>query len=75
SVLSTLDPKMKKNREKSCLSDSELKMLLTDADSDRVNQAMLYEAIDKVLNNLKNYYPYSSPFQKKVNQKEAPDYN
>ncbi|CAG8663537.1 17574_t:CDS:10 [Cetraspora pellucida] len=45
------------------------------ADSDRVNQAMLYEAIDKVLNNLKNYYPYSSPFQKKVNQKEAPDYN
>ncbi|CAG8673949.1 2144_t:CDS:10 [Gigaspora margarita] len=75
SVLSALDPKMKKNREKSRLSDSELKMLLTDADSDRVNQAMLYEAIDKVLNNLKNYYPYSSPFQKKVNQKEAPDYN
>jgi len=45
------------------------------ADPNLVGRAELYEAMDSVLNALKAYSEYSSPFLKKVSAKEAPDYH
>ncbi|CAG8440791.1 7097_t:CDS:10 [Funneliformis mosseae] len=84
------DPKMRylveaieKNRGASRMMDEEIVSTLTEirslgskyADPNLVGRAELYEAIDSVLNALKSYSEYSSPFLKKVSSKEAPDYN
>ncbi|CAG8473486.1 2051_t:CDS:10 [Diversispora eburnea] len=61
---------------------NQLQLLLSDIeavgskwkDANRVGQAQLYEAAEFVLNTLRGYTPYCDPFQKKVVQKEAPDY-
>ena len=62
--------------------ESELFLLLSQvrgigskwSNPDRIGQAELYEAINSVLNSLKNYTEHSVPFLKKVNPKDAPDY-
>ncbi|GBB87351.1 hypothetical protein RclHR1_01380013 [Rhizophagus clarus] len=83
------DPKMRylveaieKNRGASKMLDEEIVNTLTEvrslgskyADPNYVGRAELYEAIESVLNALKAYSEYSSPFLKKVSAKEAPDY-
>ncbi|PKK71409.1 hypothetical protein RhiirC2_744672 [Rhizophagus irregularis] len=83
------DPKMRylveaieKNRGASKMLDEEIVNTLTEvrslgskyADPNYVGRAELYEAIESVLNALKAYSEYSSPFLKKVAAKEAPDY-
>src|SRR6266511_2956909 len=63
--------------------ESELFLLLSQvrgigskwSNPDRIGQAELYEAINSVLNSLKNYTEHSVPFLKKVNPKDAPDYH
>ncbi|KAI8055791.1 hypothetical protein BDF22DRAFT_741079 [Syncephalis plumigaleata] len=44
------------------------------ASDDRVNQEELYDAIEHVLEQLKNYRPHSVPFLTKVSRRDAPDY-
>ncbi|TPX67737.1 hypothetical protein SpCBS45565_g03643 [Spizellomyces sp. 'palustris'] len=42
--------------------------------SENIGQEDLYEALEKVLNDLKNYTAHSFPFLKPVAKREAPDY-
>ncbi|OAR02348.1 hypothetical protein LLEC1_03372 [Akanthomyces lecanii] len=44
------------------------------ASEDNVNQEDLYEALEKVLTELKAHTEYSTPFLTRVNKREAPDY-
>ena len=44
------------------------------ASEDKVGQEELYEAAEKVLNELRGMTEHSGPFLTKVNKKEAPDY-
>ncbi|KAI7863084.1 hypothetical protein BDF14DRAFT_1847660 [Spinellus fusiger] len=70
------------NRLQTSLSDRELQNLLSDfrphrskwANDERPGQEELYEACEKVLNDLKNYTEHSTPFLNKVSKREAPDY-
>ncbi|RCH96339.1 Transcriptional activator spt7, partial [Rhizopus stolonifer] len=67
------------NRDKTALSDRELKSLLLDVKSKskwngKSAQEDLYEACEKVLTELKNYTEHSFPFLTKVSKREAPDY-
>ncbi|KAK4516715.1 Nucleolar GTP-binding protein 1 [Mucor velutinosus] len=70
------------NREKTNLTDRELRNLLLDvkphkskwANDDKVGQEDLYEACEKLLTDLKNYTEHSTPFLTKVSKREAPDY-
>ncbi|CAO3619766.1 unnamed protein product [Mucor hiemalis] len=70
------------NRNKTSLSDRELRNLLSEvkphrskwANEDKVGQEDLYEACEKVLTDLKNYTEHSTPFLSKVNKRDAPDY-
>lgn len=39
-----------------------------------MGQAELYEALEKVIFQLKGFAPHSIPFLQKVNRKEVPDY-
>ena len=41
---------------------------------ERIGQEQLYEEMDKILQELRNYAPYSGPFLNRVSKKEAPDY-
>ncbi|KAL0082086.1 hypothetical protein F4703DRAFT_1739277, partial [Phycomyces blakesleeanus] len=70
------------NRQQTSLSDRDLQNLLSDfrphrskwANDERPGQEELYEACEKVLNDLKNYTEHSTPFLNKVSKREAPDY-
>ncbi|KAI8376113.1 uncharacterized protein BYT42DRAFT_614896 [Radiomyces spectabilis] len=70
------------NRDKMDLTDRELRNLLSDlrpnrskwASDDKIGQEELYEALEKVLNSLKNYTEHSMPFLNKVSKRDAPDY-
>ena len=70
------------NRDKVAASDTELRSLMSEvrknrskwASEDKVGQEELYEAAEKVLNELKAMTEHSGPFLTKVNKKEAPDY-
>ncbi|KAG6011048.1 hypothetical protein E4U21_000079 [Claviceps maximensis] len=63
-------------------SDAELRMLMNEvrknrskwASEENVNQEELYEALEKVLTELKAHTEYSTPFLTRVNKREAPDY-
>lgn len=69
-------------REQVNASDAELRLLMKEvrknrskwASEDNVNQEELYEALDKVLTELKAHTEYSTPFLKQVNKRDAPDY-
>lgn len=45
------------------------------ASEEKVGQEELYEAAEKVLNEIKGMTEYSGPFLTKVNEKEVPDYS
>lgn len=47
---------------------------LIEANEDRIGQEQLYEALEKLLNDLKNYTEHSTPFLKPVQKREAPNY-
>ncbi|KAI1377997.1 hypothetical protein F4677DRAFT_414136 [Hypoxylon crocopeplum] len=63
-------------------SDAELRSLMNEvrknrskwANEENVNQEELYEALEKVLTELKAHTEYSTPFLQRVNKKDAPDY-
>ncbi|KJZ76793.1 hypothetical protein HIM_03670 [Hirsutella minnesotensis 3608] len=63
-------------------SDAELRLLMNEvrknrskwASEENVNQEELYEALEKVLNDLKAHTEYSTPFLTRVNKRDAPDY-
>jgi transcriptional activator SPT7 len=43
-------------------------------DPNRIGQVELYEALDKVLSELKSFMPHSAPFLQRVSKKQVPDY-
>ena len=63
-------------------SDADLRSLMNEvrknrskwANEDQVGQEELYEALEKVLSELKAHTEYSTPFLTRVNKREAPDY-
>ncbi|KAI1280209.1 bromodomain-containing protein [Xylaria sp. FL0933] len=63
-------------------SDAELRSLMNEvrknrskwASEENVNQEELYEALEKVLTELKAHTEYSTPFLTRVNKRDAPDY-
>lgn len=69
-------------REKVKASDAELRHLMNEvrknrskwANEENVNQEELYEALEKVLTELKAHTEYSTPFLQRVNKRDAPDY-
>lgn len=64
-------------------SDAELRTLMNEvrknrskwASEENVNQEELYEALDKVLTELKAHTEYSTPFLQRVNKRDVPDYH
>lgn len=71
---------MKRERVKA--SDAELRLLMNEvrknrskwASEENVGQEELYEALEKVLSELKAHTEYSTPFLNRVNKRDAPDY-
>lgn len=63
-------------------SDAELRLLMNEvrknrskwASEENVNQEELYEALEKVLTELKAHTEYSTPFLNRVNKRDAPNY-
>jgi transcriptional activator SPT7 len=63
-------------------SDAELRYLMNEvrknrskwASEENVGQEELYEALEKVLSELKAHTEYSTPFLNRVNKRDAPDY-
>jgi transcriptional activator SPT7 len=63
-------------------SDAELRLLMNEvrknrskwASEENVNQEELYEAVEKVLTELKAHTEYSTPFLTRVNKRDAPNY-
>lgn len=63
-------------------SDAELRLLMNEvrknrskwASEENINQEELYEALEKVLTELKAHTEYSTPFLTRVNKRDAPDY-
>ena len=43
-------------------------------DPNRIGQVELYEALEKVLTELKSFLPHSAPFLQRVSKKHVPDY-
>ena len=62
--------------------DAELRSLMNEvrknrskwASEENVGQEELYEAVEKVLSELKAHTEYSTPFLQRVNKRDAPDY-
>jgi transcriptional activator SPT7 len=71
---------MKRDQVKA--SDAELRLLMNEvrknrskwASEENINQEELYEALEKVLTELKAHTEYSTPFLTRVNKRDAPDY-
>ena len=69
-------------RERVRASDAELRLLMNEvrknrskwASEENVGQEELYEALEKVLSELKAHTEYSTPFLNRVNKRDAPDY-
>lgn len=69
-------------RDQVLASDADLRSLMNEvrknrskwANEDQVGQEELYEALEKVLSELKAHTEYSTPFLTRVNKREAPDY-
>ena len=69
-------------RDRVRASDAELRSLMNEvrknrskwASEENVNQEELYEALEKVLTELKAHTEYSTPFLQRVNKRDAPDY-
>ena len=71
------------HRDKVNATDPELRALMSEvrknrskwASEEKIGQEELYEAAEKVLNELRGMTEHSGPFLTKVNKKEAPDYS
>lgn len=82
-TLKNLIARIDMHRDKVDANESELRALMSEvrknrskwANEDKIGQEELYEAAEKVLNELKAMTEHSSPFLTKVNKREAPDYN
>jgi transcriptional activator SPT7 len=69
-------------RDQVLASDAELRLLMNEvrknrskwASEENVNQEELYDALEKVLTELKAHTEYSTPFLTRVNKRDAPDY-
>lgn len=69
-------------RDQVLASDAELRLLMNEvrknrskwASEENVNQEELYDALEKVLTELKAHTEYSTPFLSRVNKREVPDY-
>lgn len=78
-LLSTIQSK----KDKLKITERELGSLLSEvrknrskwASDDRIGQEELYEACEKVVQQLRNTTEHSTPFLNKVNKRDAPDYN
>lgn len=81
-TLKHLIARIDQKRELVKASDAELRTLMNEvrknrskwANEDQIGQEELYEAAEKVLNELKAMTEYSTPFLQRVNKREAPDY-
>lgn len=81
-TLKNLIARIDQHRSKVHATESELRALMTEvrknrskwASTDKVGQEELYEAAEKVLNELKAMTEHSGPFLNKVAKREAPDY-
>ncbi|KAL9029848.1 MAG: hypothetical protein Q9196_001960 [Gyalolechia fulgens] len=81
-TLKHLIARIDKKRDQVAASDVELRSLIGEvkknrskwANEDRVGQEELYEAAEKVLNELKAMTEHSTAFLSRVNKREAPDY-
>lgn len=81
-TLKNLIKRIDDHRDKVPASDTDLKQLISEvrknrskwANEDKVGQEELYEAAEKVLNELKAMTEHSGPFLTKVNKRDAPDY-
>ena len=70
-------------RDRVQATDTELRALMSEvrknrskwASEDKIGQEELYEAAEKVLNELRAMTEHSGPFLTRVNKKEAPDYS
>ncbi|KAI8994620.1 hypothetical protein BDB01DRAFT_846642 [Pilobolus umbonatus] len=70
------------NRDKTYLSDRELRRLLLEVrplkskwpHESRIGQEELYDTLERILIELKNYTEHSTPFLTRVSRREAPDY-
>ena len=82
-TLKNLIKRIDDKRDKVPASDPELRALISEvrknrskwASEEKVGQEELYEAAEKVLNELKAMTEHSGPFLTKVGKKDAPDYH
>lgn len=82
-TLKNLIARIDLKRDKVSASESELRALMTEvrknrskwASTEKVGQEELYEAAEKVLNELKAVTEHSGPFLNKVNKRDAPGYH
>ncbi|KAL8991282.1 MAG: hypothetical protein Q9177_000269 [Variospora cf. flavescens] len=82
-TLKHLIAQIDKKRERVVASDAELRALIGEvkknrskwAHEDKVGQEELYEAAEKVLNELKAMTEHSTAFLQRVNKRDAPDYH
>lgn len=81
-TLKNLIRRIDAQRDKVQATDADLRNLMSEvrknrskwANEDKVGQEELYEAAEKVLNELKAMTEHSGPFLTKVNKRDAPDY-
>jgi transcriptional activator SPT7 len=81
-TLKNLIAQIDKKRQKVSATDADIRALLSEvrknrskwASEDKVGQEELYEAAEKVLNELKAMTEHSTPFLNPVKKKDAPDY-
>jgi transcriptional activator SPT7 len=82
-TLKNLIARIDQHRSKVHATESELRALMTEvrknrskwASTEKVGQEELYEAAEKVLNELKAMTEHSGPFLNKVAKRDAPDYH
>lgn len=81
-TLKHLIARIDSKRDQVRASDAELRLLMNEvrknrskwASEENVNQEELYEALEKVLTELKAHTEYSMPFLNRVNKRDVPDY-
>ncbi|CAK7272858.1 Transcriptional activator spt7 [Sporothrix epigloea] len=82
-TLKHLIARIDSKRDQVKATDAELRTLINEvrknrskwASEENVGQEELYEALEKVLSELKAHTEYSTPFLQRVNKREAPDYH
>lgn len=81
-TLKHLIARIDQKRDRVAASDAELRTLMNEvrknrskwSNEDAIGQEELYDAVEKVLSELKAMTEYSAPFLTRVNKRDAPDY-